>query len=93
MNNKTAFTTTLTFDDPSLAQQLFGPLELYLKELSRYSGASFSTRGTELFISANSAKEQEQLALLFAKRKKKAMKPCKREKNWMPIPLLMLTHN
>ncbi len=67
MNNKTAFTTTLTFDDPSLAQQLFGPLELHLKELSRYSGASFSTRGTELFISANSAKEQEQLALLFAK--------------------------
>ena len=67
MNNKTAFTTTLAFDDPSLAQQLFGPLELHLKELGQYSGASVSTRGTELFISANSAKEQEQLALLFAK--------------------------
>ncbi len=65
MNN--TFSTTLTFDDPQLAQQLFGPLELHLKELGHFSGASFSTKGTELFIQAPSAKEQEQLALLFAK--------------------------
>ncbi len=67
MNTKTAFSTTLTFDDPLIAQELFGPLELHLKELSSYSGASFSTRGTELFIDANSVQEQEQLAFLFAK--------------------------
>lgn len=67
MNTKTAFSTTLTFDDPATAQELFGPLELHLKELSQYSGAFFSTRGTELFIDANSAAQQEQLAFLFAK--------------------------
>ena len=67
MNTKTSFTTTLTFDDPGIAQELFGPLEYHLKELSQYSGANFSTKGTELFIEANSAEEQEQLAFLFAK--------------------------
>lgn len=67
MNTKNSFTTTLTFDDPSIAQELFGPLELHLKELSQYSGANFSTKGTELFIEARSSEEQEQLAYLFAK--------------------------
>lgn len=65
MNN--TFSATLTFDDPQLAQELFGPLEMHLKELGQFCGASFSTKGTELFIKARSAKEQEQLALLFAK--------------------------
>ena len=67
MNTKTAFSTTLTFDDPVIAQELFGPLEIHLKELGKYSGANFSTRGTELFIEAGSAMELEQLAFLFAK--------------------------
>lgn len=65
--NTNAFTATLTFDDPLLAQQLFGPLEMHLKELSQFCGAAFSTKGTELFIKTRTAKEQEQLALLFAK--------------------------
>lgn len=67
MNNKKNYTTSLTFDDPLLAMQLFGPLESNLKELSQYIDANFSTKGSELFISTNSPKTNENLALLFAK--------------------------
>ncbi len=67
MNNKNTYTTSLTFDDPLLAMQLFGPLESNLKELSQYIDADFRTKGSELFISTNSPKINEQLALVFAK--------------------------
>lgn len=67
MSSKNPFTTSLTFDDPVLAAELFGPLEQHLKELGRFAGAQFATKGTELFVSAQNSEELEQLVLLFAK--------------------------
>ena len=67
MSNKNLYTTSLSFDDPLLAMQLFGPLESNLKELSQYINANFSTKGSELFISTNSPQTNKELALLFAK--------------------------
>lgn len=56
---------TLEFDDPALANELFGPHNGNLGIASKASGASLSTRGASLTIEADSEKELNALCNLF----------------------------
>ena len=58
---------TLAFDDPNLANALFGPLDANIQLLAHHSGASLSTRGTELTVSHPSEEKKQQILLLMTK--------------------------
>ncbi len=58
---------TLAFDDPNLASALFGPLDAHIQLIAHHSGASLSTRGTELTVSHPSEEKKQQILLLMAK--------------------------
>ncbi|MBQ7585032.1 MAG: PhoH family protein [Desulfovibrionaceae bacterium] len=57
----------LTFDNPDLANLLFGPQNLHLQLLSQASGANLFNRGTELCIETNSQEVTQALCRLFFK--------------------------
>ncbi len=56
---------TLTFDDPSLANMLFGPQNTHLRHLSAKTGAELSSCGASLGITTQNAALQERLLNLF----------------------------
>ncbi len=57
----------LSFDNPSLASELFGPLDEHLQLISRHTGAKLTTRGCELFISHSDEEIKKQVVLLMTK--------------------------
>ena len=56
---------TLTFDDPSLANLLFGPQNAHLAQLSARTGAQLSSCGATLSVSSRDAALRERLLNLF----------------------------
>ncbi len=60
-------TETISFDDPNLASELFGPLDNHLQLLSHRTGVGLSSRGTELIIKHESKEKIQQIVLLMTK--------------------------
>ena len=56
---------TLAFNDPTLANILFGPHESHLIRLAERTGADLSSRGTTLRVSAEDAALRERILNLF----------------------------
>ena len=56
---------TVEFDDPSLANQLFGPHNAHLDLLATASGARISSRGTNVFIESPEADVRQVLCNVF----------------------------
>ncbi len=63
--NASAPSETLTFDDPSLANLLFGPQNAHLAQLSARTGAQLSSCGATLSVSCRDAALREHLLNLF----------------------------
>lgn len=58
-------TETLEFDDPSLANQLFGPQNHHLDILAKKSGARINSRGTNLLIESDDPTIRQTLCHAF----------------------------
>lgn len=56
---------TVEFDDPAIANQLFGPHSAHLDLLARASGAHIGSRGAEIFIESDDPKVSEGLCNVF----------------------------
>ncbi|HIU17970.1 MAG TPA: PhoH family protein [Candidatus Avidesulfovibrio excrementigallinarum] len=63
--NASAPLETLTFDDPSLANLLFGPQNAHLAQLSARTGAQLSSCGATLSVGSRDAALRERLLNLF----------------------------
>ncbi len=63
--NTVANTDSLEFDEPSLANELFGPGNMNLDILSRASGAAITSRGTTLVIESPDAGVRKDLCNVF----------------------------
>ncbi len=57
----------LSFDDPSLANELFGPLDMHIKLIAEHTGAKLSTRGTELLVSHPDQEKRQQILYAISK--------------------------
>ena len=51
--SSTAFVETLSFDDPTLANALFGPHNAHLNAIAERTGADLSTRGATLSVASD----------------------------------------
>ncbi len=60
-----SYMETVEFDDPALANQLFGPQNAHLDILARKSGAKLGNRGTNLFIESENPKVRQTLCHTF----------------------------
>lgn len=56
---------TLSFDDPLLANMLFGPHNIHVNDLAERSGADISTRGTTLSVVSGDPALRERILNLF----------------------------
>lgn len=61
----TAFVETLSFDDPTLANALFGPHNAHLNAIAERTGADLSTRGATLAVASDDPKLRERILNLF----------------------------
>lgn len=64
-NKPEAMTEVLEFDDPSLANEIFGPRNSNLDLLAKSSGASISSKGASLFIESGDSRTRENLCNVF----------------------------
>ena len=60
-----AFVETLSFDDPTLANALFGPQNAHVAALADKTGADISTRGATLSVAAEDPALRERILHLF----------------------------
>lgn len=60
-----AFVETLSFDDPTLANALFGPQNAHVAALADKTGADISTRGATLSVAAEDPALRERILNLF----------------------------
>ncbi len=65
ISSSPAFVETLSFDDPSLANALFGPQNSHLAAVADKTGADISTRGTTLSVASDDPALRERLLNLF----------------------------
>ncbi|WP_270572074.1 PhoH family protein [Bilophila wadsworthia] len=63
--SSTAFVETLSFDDPTLANALFGPHNAHLNVIAERTGADLSTRGTTLAVTSDDPALRERILNLF----------------------------
>ena len=63
--SSTAFVETLSFDDPTLANALFGPHNAHLNVIAELTGADLSTRGTTLAVTSDDPALRERILNLF----------------------------
>ena len=56
---------TVAFDDPALANQLFGPRNAHLELLAAASGAGIDSRGASIVISSSDAQVRQTLCNVF----------------------------
>lgn len=56
---------TLSFEDPTVANALFGPHNLHVNNLAARTGATLSTRGAELSVASEDPALRELIVLLF----------------------------
>ena len=56
---------TLSFDDPTLANALFGPHNAHLNVIAERTGADLSTRGTTLAVTSDDPALRERILNLF----------------------------
>ena len=61
----TAFVETLSFDDPALANALFGPHNAHLNAIAERTGADLSTRGATLAVASDDPELRERILNLF----------------------------
>lgn len=62
----TAHAEILDFDDPYLANQLFGPQNMNLSLIARQANAQISSRGTSLIVDCDNTQRREAVLSLFA---------------------------
>ena len=60
-----AFVETLSFDDPALANALFGPHNAHLNAIAERTGADLSTRGATLAVASDDPELRERILNLF----------------------------
>ncbi len=65
MVNASLFSETVEFDDPTLANVLFGPHNAHLDLLAQASGASINSRGTKIWVESEDAFIRQRLCNLF----------------------------
>ena len=65
MSLHTHMLDTIAFEDPSLANQLFGPRNVHLELLSSVSGAEIDSRGTSIVIDCSDQRIRQTLGNLF----------------------------
>ena len=63
--SSTAFVETLSFDDPTLANALFGPHNAHLNAIAERTGADLSTRGATLSVASDDPALRERILNLF----------------------------
>ena len=63
--SSTAFVETLSFDDPTLANALFGPHNAHLNVIAERTGADLSTRGTTLAVTSDDPALRERIPANF----------------------------
>ena len=63
--SSTAFVETLSFDDPTLANALFGPHNAHLNAIAERTGANLSTRGATLSVASDDPALRERILNLF----------------------------
>ncbi len=61
----TAFVETLSFDDPTLANALFGPHNAHIDAIAERTGADISTRGSTLAVASDDPALRERILNLF----------------------------
>ena len=65
MTVHTPMLETVVFDDPALANQLFGPRNEHLEMLAEVSGANIDSRGSSIFIASSDARVLQSLCNVF----------------------------
>ena len=65
MSDTPLFMETLSFDDPAVANALFGPNNAHLEAIASRTGAEIGTRGTSLYVATNNTLLGERLLNLF----------------------------
>ena len=63
--SSTAFVETLSFDDPTLANALFGPNNAHIDRIAERTGVDLSTRGTTLSVASDDPEIRERILNLF----------------------------